>query len=130
MLPHLHVLVLLAAPLWLTNHTSQVKSMQTRGSLVITGSEFDSDQSVSSLNAQTGKVLWTSTALAQWTYGVAVSSEDAAPPCIAAFGCAFDTERTPVPPCELGLWRNTSDGASLAWKMPIADAELGAGSNS
>ena len=128
MLPHLHVLVLLAAPLWLTNHTSQVKSMQTRGSLVITGSEFDSDQSVSSLNAQTGKVLWTSTALAQWTYGVAVSSEDAAPPCIAAFGCAFDTERTPVPPCELGLWRNTSDGASLAWKMPIADAELGAGS--
>ena len=118
----------MATPLWITNHTSQVMSMKTLDALLITGSQFDSDQSVSSLDVKTGKVLWSSTTLEEWTYGVAVQpgSSDDSSIGVAAFGCAFDPEQEPVMPCELGFWKNASDVLSLVWKMPIAGAELSA----
>ena len=73
-----------ANPRWKVNHTSQVKSIAVIPDswTVVTGSQFIDDPSVSSLSAETGQLFWSSEALAQWTYGVAV--QGSANPGVAA----------------------------------------------
>ena len=115
MLLTMQISATLASPLWVSNHTSQVKSMSTiafdgrAAPVVVTGSQFDADQSVSSVDMQSGRIMWSSNTLRQWTYGVAVrpaSREAATPaaPSLATFGCQFDAGQAPVAPCELGFW--------------------------
>ena len=129
----LHMVALTASPLWVVNHTSQVMSMATlslpdgKGPALFAGSQYTSDQSVSSVDMQSGKLLWSSTALGQWTYGVALSpvhSGDGTR-ALATFGCPFDPEQAPVAPCELGFWKNATNG-TLSWRMPIPGAEVSA----
>jgi hypothetical protein len=116
-------------PLWTTNHTSQVKSIHARvlgnGPVVWTGSTFYDDESVSAIYARTGKLLWNNVALDEWTYGVALQPSTGGIAGAATFGCPFDTEKTPVPPCELGFWASATD-KTLSWKVPVANAELSA----
>ena len=107
---------------WQVNHTSQVKSIAVvpNSDIVLTGSQFTDDQSVTSLDAQTGKVFWSSDILASWTYGVSVHEDG-----VAAFGCQFDTGRSSVSPCRLGLWKHATD-QQLSWTLPLPGAELSA----
>ena len=85
---HCHSHGELTGTAWQVNHTSQVKSIAgvPNSEIVLTGSQFTDDQSVTSLDAQTGKVFWSSDILASWTYGVSVHEDG-----VVAFGCPFDT---------------------------------------
>lgn len=118
--------------LWLTNHSSTVKSIVPLvldiSPLVVTGAQFTSDECVSALHADTGKLFWSSTVLAEWTYGVAVQPDQGAnggSRGVAAFGCPFDPGTAPISPCELGFFKDVTDG-TLAWKIAIPGAEVGA----
>lgn len=141
MLPMLVVLAMPASsPLWTQNHSSQVKSFASRmvdGSdgggaavpLVAAGSEYTSDQDVSALHARTGKAFWSSTAMQEWTYGVALQPQLPADPSrpaigLVAFGCPFFASGIP-PPCVLGFWKDATDG-NLTWKAPLDGATLSA----
>jgi outer membrane protein assembly factor BamB len=132
-----------APPLWTQNHTSQVKSFASRmvdasgsgsGSsstpLVATGSQFTSDQDVSALHARTGEAFWSSTAMDEWTYGVALQPRLPADPSrpsvgLVAFGCPFAPSGIP-PPCVLGFWKDATKG-KLAWKAPLLGSALNPG---
>lgn len=129
-----HLITLSTPALWVANHTSQVKSTATlslpgttSATVLFTGSQFTADQSVTALDMQSGRVLWSSNQLGQWTYGVALQpvQRGTAAPALAAFGCQFDAQAAAVPPCELGFWKNATNG-SLSWKISIPDAELSA----
>ena len=127
-------------PLWSQNHSSQVKSFASRmvhaGSggaalpLVASGSEFLSDQDVSVLHARSGKTFWSSTAMQEWTYGVALQPVAADPNYqtvgLVAFGCPFFASGIP-PPCVLGFWQDATVG-NLTWKTTLEGATLGASS--
>ena len=127
-------------PLWSQNHSSQVKSFASRmvhaGSggaalpLVASGSEYVSDQDVSVLHARSGKTFWSSTAMQEWTYGVALQPVAADPSYqtvgLVAFGCPFFASGIP-PPCVLGFWQDATVG-NLTWKTTLEGATLGASS--
>jgi hypothetical protein len=142
--------------LWRKNHSSQVKSVATGmlpaagpsappRPILITGSQFTSDEDIEAIHARTGDLFWSSTALAQWTYAVALQPVVAAAAAaeqkkgggttdfngnstttaasrrgVAGFGCPFACPSCPYAPCELGFW---ADGASASsaptWKMKI-----------
>jgi hypothetical protein len=142
--------------LWQANHSSQVKSVTT-GALpasparaavpvLLTGSQFTSDEDVEAIHARTGELFWGSTALEQWTYGVALqpvvsAPAPAAPPSVysteqlqrgvAAFGCPFSAHAKgtpPPPPCELGFWQDAGGSSSAPnWKMVIPNSTQNAG---
>jgi hypothetical protein len=122
-----------AAALWSQNHSSQVKSFASRlvGALplVASGSEYISDQDVSVLHADTGEPFWSSTAMQEWTYGVALQPLTADPTSsvgLVAFGCPFFASGIP-PPCVLGFWKDATKG-NLTWKVPLDGATLSASS--
>jgi hypothetical protein len=122
------VALVAAPPLWLTNHTSQVLSIEARmlddaTPLIATGSQYTDDPSASSLHAKTGQPFWSSAALGEWTYGVALQLAPAKG--LAAFGCPFDPEQAPVAPCEVGFWPDATKN-TLAWKRAIPGAEVSA----
>jgi hypothetical protein len=115
------------SPLWLTNHTSQVFSVQALPGLLVTGSQYVDDPSVSVLHPTTGKLFWSQDPSAEWTWGVALQhAHSGGAQGLAAFGCPFDPMQAPIAPCELSFWSNAT-GGTLAWKVPLAGAEVSAG---
>lgn len=138
--------------LWEKNHSSQVKSVVTgllprspsarAQPVLVTGSQFTSDEDVEAIHARTGELFWSSTALAEWTYAVALqpvvalgsyhaTNATSTPAAtlqrgVAAFGCPYGCPSCPPAPCELGFWGDAGSADSAPnWKMTIPNSTNG-----
>lgn len=134
--------------LWQQTHQSMIKSVaagvlpatSSRGALpvMLIGSQGIGDEEVEVIHPRNGSLLWSSTALKQWTYTVALqpvvmsaTGGGELQRGVAGFGCSFSGHAKgtpPPPPLKLGFWPDAGGSASApSWQVVIPNSTQNSG---